>query len=123
MEAPSFFSVPFEHPAHQLGPISLGFYSPESHHGFLPAGYSTKAYRAMGDTYLLPSIAAVVIGGTNILGGRGRYLGTVIGVVLIVLLNSVLSIMVVPEAGRQVIYGLVIIMMLLVYGRGERVTS
>lgn len=91
--------------------------------GVLLAGYSTKAYQGMGDAYLLPSIAAVVIGGTNILGGRGRYLGTLIGVVLIVLLNSVLSIMEMPEAGRQVIYGLVIIFMLLVYGRGERVTS
>jgi ribose transport system permease protein len=91
--------------------------------GVLLAGYSTKAYQAMGDAYLLPSIAAVVIGGTNILGGRGRYLGTLVGVVLIVLLNSVLSIMDMPEAGRQVIYGLVIILMLLAYGRGERVTS
>ena len=91
--------------------------------GVLLAGYSTKAYQGMGDAYLLPSIAAVVIGGTNILGGRGRYLGTLIGVVLIVLLNSVLSIMDMPEAGRQVIYGLVIILMLLVYGRGERITS
>jgi ribose transport system permease protein len=91
--------------------------------GVLLAGYSTKAYQAMGDAYLLPSIAAVVIGGTNILGGRGRYLGTLVGVVLIVLLNSVLSIMDMPEAGRQVIYGLVIILMLLVYGRGERITS
>jgi ribose transport system permease protein len=91
--------------------------------GVLLAGYSTKAYQGMGDAYLLPSIAAVVIGGTNILGGRGRYLGTLVGVVLIVLLNSVLSIMDMPEAGRQVIYGLVIILMLLVYGRSERVTS
>jgi len=91
--------------------------------GVLLAGYSTKAYQSMGDAYLLPSIAAVVIGGTNILGGRGRYLGTLVGVALIVLLNSVLSIMDMPEAGRQVIYGLVIIMMLLVYGRAERVTS
>ena len=91
--------------------------------GVLLAGYSNKAYQGMGDTYLLPSIAAVVIGGTNILGGRGRYLGTLIGVVLIVLLNSVLSIMEMAEAGRQVIYGGVIILMLLVYGRGERVTS
>jgi ribose transport system permease protein len=91
--------------------------------GVLLAGYSQKAYQGMGDAYLLPAIAAVVIGGTNILGGRGRYLGTLIGVILIVLLNSVLSIMEMPEAGRQVIYGGVIILMLLVYGRGERVTS
>jgi ribose transport system permease protein len=91
--------------------------------GVLLAGYSQKAYQGMGDAYLLPAIAAVVIGGTNILGGRGRYLGTLVGVILIVLLNSVLSIMEMPEAGRQVIYGGVIILMLLVYGRGERVIS
>lgn len=91
--------------------------------GVLLAGYSTKAYQGMGDAYLLPAIAAVVIGGTNILGGRGRYLGTLVGVVLIVLLNSVLSIMQMPEAGRQIIYGAVIIAMLLVYGRGNRVAG
>lgn len=88
--------------------------------GTLLAGYSTKAYQGMGDAYLLPAIAAVVIGGTHILGGRGRYLGTLVGVVLIVLLNSVLSIMQMPEAGRQVIYGAVIILMLLFYDRGQR---
>jgi ribose transport system permease protein len=91
--------------------------------GVLLAGYSTKAYQGMGDVYLLPAIAAVVIGGTHILGGRGRYLGTLVGVILIVLLNSVLSIMQMPEAGRQVIYGAVIIGMLLVYGRGGKVTG
>ncbi len=91
--------------------------------GVLLAGYSTKAYQGMGDAYLLPAIAAVVIGGTSILGGRGRYLGTLVGVILIVLLNSVLSIMQMPEAGRQIIYGAVIIGMLLVYGRGSRVTG
>jgi ribose transport system permease protein len=88
--------------------------------GTLLAGYSTKAYQGMGDAYLLPAIAAVVIGGTHILGGRGRYLGTLVGVILIVLLNSVLSIMQMPEAGRQVIYGAVIILMLLFYDRGQR---
>src|SRR6185295_485336 len=51
--------------------------------GVLLAGYSTKAYQAMGDPYLLPAIAAVVLGGTSILGGRGSYLGTVAGVILI----------------------------------------
>jgi len=91
--------------------------------GVLLAGYSTKAYQGMGDAYLLPAIAAVVIGGTNILGGRGRYLGTLAGVILIVLLNSVLSIMQMPEAGRQIIYGAVIIAMLLVYGREGRVSG
>ncbi|WP_159711649.1 ABC transporter permease [Geminicoccus flavidas] len=91
--------------------------------GVLLAGYSSKAYQGMGDPYLLPAIAAVVIGGTNILGGRGRYLGTVVGTILIVLLTSVLSVMQMPEAGRQIIYGLVIILMLLVYGRQRGVIA
>ena len=91
--------------------------------GVLLAGYSAKAYQGMGNAFLLPAIAAVVLGGTHILGGRGRYVGTLIGVILIVLLNSVLSIMQMPEAGRQIIYGTVIIAMLLVYGRNQRVTS
>jgi ribose transport system permease protein len=89
--------------------------------GVMLAGYSTKAYQAMGDPYLLPAIAAVVLGGTHILGGRGTYLGTVAGVILISLLQSILSVMQMPEAGRQIIYGVVIVVMLLVYGRGERV--
>ena len=87
--------------------------------GVLLAGYSAKAYQGMGDAYLLPSIAAVVIGGTHILGGKGRYAGTVVGTILITLLSSVLSVMQMPEAGRQVIYGLVIIGMLLAYGRSR----
>lgn len=91
--------------------------------GVLLAGYSTKAYQAMGDPYLLPAIAAVVLGGTNILGGRGNYLGTIAGVILITLLQSILSVMQMPEAGRQVIYGLVIIGMLLLYGRGVKTRS
>ena len=87
--------------------------------GVLLAGYSTKAYQAMGDPYLLPAIAAVVLGGTNILGGRGNYLGTIAGVILITLLQSILAVMQMPEAGRQIIYGIVILAMLLAYGRGE----
>ena len=45
--------------------------------------------------------------------------GTVIGTLLIVLLQSVLSVMQMPESGRQIIYGVVIIVMLLAYGRGK----
>lgn len=85
--------------------------------GVLLAGYASKAAQSMGDAYLLPSIAAVVLGGTSILGGRGSYLGTVAGVILITLLQSILSVMQMPEAGRQIIYGTVIVAMLLLYGR------
>jgi ribose transport system permease protein len=88
--------------------------------GVLLAGYASKAAQAMGDPYLLPAIAAVVLGGTSILGGRGNYLGTVAGVILITLLQSILSVMQIEEFGRHVIYGVVIVAMLLVYGRGAR---
>jgi ribose transport system permease protein len=85
--------------------------------GVLLAGYASKAAQAMGDAYLLPSIAAVVLGGASILGGRGSYLGMVAGAILVTLLQSILSVMQMPEAGRQIIYGLVIATMLLLYGR------
>lgn len=88
--------------------------------GVLLAGYASKAAQSMGDAYLLPAIAAVVLGGTSILGGRGSYLGTVAGVLLITLLQSILSVMQMPEFGRQIIYGVVIVLMLLLYGREKR---
>jgi ribose transport system permease protein len=88
--------------------------------GALLAGYAGKAYQAMGDPYLLPAIAAVVLGGTSILGGRGSYLGTVAGVILITVLESILSVMQIPESARQIIYGTMIIVMMLVYGRDQR---
>jgi ribose transport system permease protein len=90
--------------------------------GALLAGYSTKAYQGMGEPYLLPSIAAVVLGGTSILGGRGTYLGTVAGIILITLLQSILSVVQIEEAFRQLIYGAVIIAMLLAYGRQHEQT-
>jgi len=88
--------------------------------GVLLAGYSNKAYQGMGDAYLMPAIAAVVLGGTHIQGGKGSYLGTVLGVILITLLGSILSVMQIPELGRQIIYGGVILGLLLAYGRGQR---
>jgi ribose transport system permease protein len=91
--------------------------------GVLLTGYSTKAYQAMGEAYLLPAITAVVLGGTNIMGGRGSYLGTVVGVVLITLLQSILSVIQIPDMVRQVIYGGIIIVMLLIYGRGRRMAE
>ena len=85
--------------------------------GVLLAGYSTKASQSMGDAYLLPAIAAVVLGGTHVMGGKGSYLGTIAGVILVTLLQSILSVMQIEESGRQLIYGSVIVVMLLLYGR------
>ncbi len=85
--------------------------------GVLLAGRLDQSYQGMGNEYLLPAVAAVVLGGTHILGGRGSYLGTVAGTLVITLLSSSLSVMQMPEASRQIIYGVVIVAMLLLHGR------
>jgi ribose transport system permease protein len=50
-------------------------------------------------------------------------MGTVVGVLLIVLLQSMLSVLQIPEAGRQISYGAVLLGMLLIYGRGARLSE
>ena len=82
--------------------------------GILLAGYANQAYQSMGDPFLLPAIAAVVIGGTSILGGRGSYLGTVSGALFVTMLTSVLSVFQIEEAWRQILFGAIIVAMLLV---------
>lgn len=81
--------------------------------GVLLAGYANQAYQSMGDPFLLPTLAAVVIGGTSILGGRGSLIGTIGGVLFITLLTSILSVMQISDAWRNIIFGLIIITMLL----------
>ena len=45
--------------------------------GLVLVGHTNSADLSLADTYLLPSIAAVIIGGTSIFGGRGGYSGTI----------------------------------------------
>ena len=79
-------------------------------------GYTNQAYQGMGDPYLMPVISAVVIGGTSIQGGRGNYIGTFAGAIFITLLSSILSVMQMPPAAREMIFGAIILVMLLVHG-------
>jgi ribose transport system permease protein len=83
--------------------------------GLLLTGYANQAYQGMGDAYLMPVIAAVVIGGTSILGGSGTYLGTFVGALFMTLLSSILSLLQMPDAARQIIFGGIILGMLLVH--------
>ena len=89
--------------------------------GILLTGYSSQSYLGMGDRYVLQGIAAVVIGGTSILGGSGGYGGTIAGAITVVLLENTLQIIGVRPAGQNILYGLIILLMLFVYGRGQRV--
>ncbi len=77
--------------------------------GVLLAGFSSQAFYGMGDPYLLSSIAVVVLGGTLITGGRGHYLGILGGAVLFTGLGIMLSGTVLPEAVRNIIYGVVVL--------------
>ena len=77
--------------------------------GVLLAGLSQQAFYGMGDPFLLSSIAVVVLGGTLITGGRGHYLGILGGAVLFTGLGILLSGTVLPEAVRNIIYGLVVL--------------
>jgi len=81
--------------------------------GVMLAGYANQAYQSMGDPFLLPTIAAVVIGGTSILGGRGGLLGTIGGALFITLLTSILSVMQIDDAWRNITFGVIILVMLL----------
>ncbi len=88
--------------------------------GILLTGYTKTSYLTIGDPYQLNSIAAVVIGGSSILGGSGSYVGTIGGAIIMVLVQSLLPILSIPEAGRRIISGLIILLLLLIYGRGRR---
>jgi len=87
--------------------------------GIMLVGFGGQASLGMGDPYLFQSIAAVVIGGVYILGGRGHYLGSVAGAISLVALVSVLLAMNMPDYGRSIIYGVIILVLLLLYGREE----
>ena len=99
-----------------IGTYTLaGFFSGLS--GIFLTGFAGYSYLGMGDAYLLPSIAVVVIGGASILGGRGKYLGSIAGAIVITVLTTLLTILNMPVAARDVLYGLVILAALLIYGR------
>lgn len=85
--------------------------------GILLLGYLGNSYLTMGDPYQLATIAAVVLGGTSILGGRGNYLGTIAGTLMLGILLDVLTVVNMSQAGRDCALGALLILLLLAYGR------
>lgn len=81
--------------------------------GMMLAGYSNGATLRMGDSYLLPSIAAVVIGGSSILGGKGTFIGTVGGAILLTTLGTIISAIGLQFGLRTIIEGMIILAALL----------
>ena len=77
--------------------------------GCLLSGFSGQGSLGMGDEYLLPSIAVVVVGGALITGGRGSYIGMIGGVLLLTALQTLLAGTTLPYATRAILYGTVVL--------------
>jgi len=88
--------------------------------GFLFSGLTNVASVTLANSALLPSVAAAVIGGTSILGGRGAYGGTIVGALILTVISSILSSLGYPEAVRQILFGSLIVLVAAAY---TRVTS
>ncbi len=88
--------------------------------GLLLLGFTNNPDLSLATSYLLPSVAAVVIGGTSILGGWGGYSGTILGVLILTVLGSLLTLLDAAEWERQVIYGSIIIVLTAIYARATR---
>ena len=85
--------------------------------GFVLVGHTNSADLSLASTYLLPSIAAVIIGGTSIFGGRGGYAGSIIGALILTVLDGLLTLLDSPEPIKQVLYGAIIFTLAAAYSR------
>jgi ribose transport system permease protein len=85
--------------------------------GLIIVGGTDSAELRLAEVYLLPSVAAVIIGGTSIFGGRGGYSGTIVGALILTVLNSILTLLDVPESIRQILYGAIILLLAAAYTR------
>lgn len=92
--------------------------------GLMYSGVSGSVGPAQTTSYLLPAVAATVIGGTSVLGGTGGYSGTILGALILTVLDSLLLSLNTSEAVRQVIYGAIILVLASAYARlsGRRAT-
>jgi ribose transport system permease protein len=80
--------------------------------GMLLAGYSSGATLDMGDPFLMPSIAAVVIGGASVTGGKGTYFGTFAGAIFLSALSTIITVLSLSQGWRNIIQGGIIIIAL-----------
>lgn len=91
--------------------------------GMMMLGYTETVFLNLADNLMLPSVAAVVIGGTLVAGGVGGYVGSAIGAVLLTILTSFLTTLNMPESGRIIVNGVVLILLLTLYGRQRKLRS
>jgi len=87
--------------------------------GMCLLGYSGSSFANVGEQYMLPSIIAVVFGGTSLAGGKGGYTGTMAGAMMLTVLTGILTTINIDESGRQMIFGATLLLLMLFYGRGQ----
>jgi ribose transport system permease protein len=85
--------------------------------GLLYLGQIKTASLSLALPLDLPSVAAAVVGGTSIFGGRGGYGGTIIGALILTVLTTMLTLMQIPEGGRRILFGLIILLVTALYIR------
>jgi ribose transport system permease protein len=91
--------------------------------GELLLGWSGGGFIGVGQPYLFMTLAAVVIGGTSLLGGHGGYGFTVIGVLVLQVLTSFLVGIGLSFQAQQFIFGLLIVPMVALYARSPHIRT
>ena len=89
--------------------------------GIALLGFSGGGFVGVGDPYLFTTVAAVVIGGTSLLGGWGGYGATVIGVLVLTVLTTLLVGLGLSYAAQQAVFGLLIVPMVALYARSPNI--
>ena len=85
--------------------------------GLLYVGLIKAPSLSLAAPLMLPSVAAAVIGGTSIFGGRGGYAGTIVGALILGVLNTLLTLLQMPEGARGILFGLIILAVTAIYLR------
>lgn len=85
--------------------------------GLLYVGLIKAPSLTLAEPLLLPSVAAAVIGGTSIFGGRGGYTGTIVGALILTVMTTMLTILQIPEGARRILFGLIILFVAAAYLR------
>ena len=75
----------------------------------------------MGEPFVMPTIAAVVIGGARVTGGKGTYLGTFAGAIFLSTLATVITVLSLSQGWRNVIQGGIILVALVLQSNRWRV--
>jgi ribose/xylose/arabinose/galactoside ABC-type transport system permease subunit len=88
--------------------------------GILIAGQTGAVDLRLAQEFLLPSVAAAVIGGTSIFGGTGSYSGTILGALILSVLNTMLTFLNAPQSMKQVVFGLIVLGLAWLYAAAIR---